>query len=84
MACLSEAPEAIVFELKEPFRVIERLLSPSRDDRLYAGKCHSDMALSVDLARSWSARCDAPIKSPARRRAFLCPVDRHSEPFCGK
>ena len=40
MACLSEAPEAIVFELKEPFRVIERLLSPSRDDRFNAGKCH--------------------------------------------
>ena len=35
-----KAPEAIVFELKEPFRVVERLLSPGRDNRLYAGKCH--------------------------------------------
>jgi hypothetical protein len=37
---VTEAPKPIVFELKEPFGVIERLLSPGRDDRLYAGKCH--------------------------------------------
>ena len=34
---IAQTPEAIVFELKEPFRVVERLLSPSRDDWLYAG-----------------------------------------------
>ena len=26
----------VIFELKEPFGVVERLLSPGRDDRLYA------------------------------------------------
>jgi hypothetical protein len=47
---VEETPEAIVFELKEPFRAVERLLPPGRDNRLYAGKCHlADMALSVDL-----------------------------------
>ena len=62
MACLSEAPEAIVFELKEPFRVIERLLSPSRDDRVYAGKCHpADMARSADVVQ-------CPAASTSRRR----------------
>ena len=34
---IAQTPEAIVFELKEPFRVVERLHSPGRDDRLYAG-----------------------------------------------
>src|SRR5215472_4965819 len=29
---IAEAPKPIVFELKEPFGVIERLISPGRDD----------------------------------------------------
>ena len=42
---IAEATEAIIFELKEPFGVVERLFSPGRDDRLYAGQCHpADMA----------------------------------------
>jgi len=43
---MAEAPEAIMFELKEPFGVIERLLSPGWDDRLYAGKAH-DPAIHI-------------------------------------
>ena len=35
---VAETPEAIVLELKEPFGVVERLLSPGRDNRLYARK----------------------------------------------
>ena len=37
---IAEAPKPVVFELKEPVGVVERLLSPGRDDRLCAGKCH--------------------------------------------
>src|SRR6516164_2898840 len=48
---VAEAAETIIFELKEPFGVVERLLSPRRDDRLYAGKCHpADMARPADLS----------------------------------
>jgi hypothetical protein len=47
---VAQRTKSIVFEVEEPFRVVERLLSPGRDDRLYAGKGHpADMALSVDL-----------------------------------
>ena len=49
---VAEAPEVIVLELKEPFGVVERLLSPGRNDWLYAGKCHSaDMARSADFVQ---------------------------------
>jgi hypothetical protein len=34
---VAQRSKPIVFELKEPFGVVERLLSPSRDDWLYAG-----------------------------------------------
>jgi hypothetical protein len=52
MLKIAEAPEPIVFELKEPFRVVERLLSPGRDDRLYTGKCHpADMARQADFVQ---------------------------------
>ena len=37
---VAQRSKAIVFEVEESFRVVERLLSPRRDDRLYAGKCH--------------------------------------------
>ena len=45
---ITEAPEPIVLEVEEPIRVIERLLSPDRNDRLDAGKYHlADMARSA-------------------------------------
>ena len=48
---VAEATETIIFELKEPFGVVERLLSPRRDDRLYAGKCHpADMARPAPMS----------------------------------
>jgi hypothetical protein len=47
---IADTPDAVVFELEEPVGIVERLLSPRRDDWLYAGKYHpADMALSVDL-----------------------------------
>jgi hypothetical protein len=62
---IAETPEAVVFELKEPFRVVERLLSPGRDDRLYAGKCHpADMARPADFVYRAAAR---PAAHPATR-----------------
>ena len=47
---VAQRTKPVVFEVKEPFGVIERLLSPRRDDRLYAGEGHpADLALSADL-----------------------------------
>ena len=47
---VAQRTKPVVFEVKEPFRVIERLLSPRRDDRLYAGEGHpADLALSASL-----------------------------------
>jgi len=37
---VAQRTKPIVFEVEEPVGVIERLLSPSRDDRLYARKNH--------------------------------------------
>jgi len=58
---IAEAPKPIVFEVEEPVGVVERLPSPARDDRLYAGKCHlADMARSADFvheAGPWLQRC---------------------------
>ena len=47
---VAQRAKRVVFEVEEPVRVIERLLSPGRDNRLYAGKGHpADMARSADL-----------------------------------
>jgi hypothetical protein len=48
---------------EEPFGAIEQLLSPSRDDRLYAGKCHpADTARPADFVFRAAAR---PAAHPA-------------------
>ena len=39
---VAQRTKPIVFEVEEPVGVIERLLSPSRDDRLYARKRRRD------------------------------------------
>jgi hypothetical protein len=58
---VAQRSKPIVFELKEPFGVVERHLPPDRDDRLYAGKCHlADMARSADFVHEavpWLQRC---------------------------
>ena len=42
---VAKAPEPVIFELEDPFGVIERLLSPGWDDRLCVRKGHlADMA----------------------------------------
>ena len=58
---VAEAAKTIIFELKEPFGVVERLLSPRRDDRLYAGKCHpADMARPTDFVQCASSAAELP------------------------
>src|SRR5215510_11966697 len=37
---IADGPETVVFEFEEPVRVVERLLVPSRRDRLHARKGH--------------------------------------------
>ena len=61
---IAQAPEPIVFEVEEPVGVVERLLSPRRDDRLYAGKCHS-----ADMTRP-----AVFVQSGARRRRRQAPA----------
>jgi hypothetical protein len=46
-----EAAEPVVFELEEPVRVVERLLSAGRNDRLYPWEHHTDMG-----AFTWRSR----------------------------
>ena len=49
---VAQRSKPIVFELKEPFGVVERLLPPGRDDRLDAGKCHlADTARPADFVQ---------------------------------
>ena len=66
---IAQAPKAIVFELEEPFGVIERLLSPGWDDRLYVGKGHlADMARPADLVQCPPAPRGGTCSTPAASR----------------
>ena len=66
---IAQAPKAIAFELKEPFGVIERLLSPGWDDRLYAGKGHlADMARPADFVQCPPAPRSGTCSTPAASR----------------
>ena len=66
---IAQAPKAIVFELEEPFGVIERLLSPGWDDRLYAGKGHlADMARPADFVQCPLAPRAGTCSTPAASR----------------
>jgi hypothetical protein len=49
---IGEAAKPVIFEVKEPVRIVERLSAPGRDDWLYAGECgHTSSPLGPRRAR---------------------------------
>jgi hypothetical protein len=63
MRALAEGAEAIVFEIKEPLRVVERLRPPDRGDGLDARKHRQVVAQRFgDALASASRRCVPPAR----------------------
>jgi hypothetical protein len=62
---VAQGAKAIVLEVKEPPGVVERPLSPGRDDRLHPRKCHAVLI--------WARPADF-IRTIRRTRATVTPV----------
>jgi len=76
---IAHGPKAVVFAVEEPIGVVERLLSPGRDNRLDAGKHHpADMARSVDVVHAAVPRAESPLAWDADAAARKCALLRFS------